>query len=401
MSVQEVAARQLPQTLRVSHEDARELQQLAETLAANCLDEFELELRRSSAPGNSASQRWRELRQLEGVRIYEELRAADGAAPAIPSLLLRGNIPGTMNDMLFAHSTACATDDAMKLRSHYVQDGVLDSRVLAEIARPSVDAPFHRVAVTWRLFTTRDYVCLDATGVLLLPRGERVGYSISHSVAFDAQLPSFEKLSIDRGNVSVCSLFREHPVGGGSVECFARGFFDIDTADDRVAGNLALRLVSNQWLSFARHMQFAQMKKLAWFLRRSLELRLDNNYVDDVSALKSKSKSGGKPQCCVCDKSLGFLGSRKHCRRCDRAVCSGCQVKNRLCWLAADAKGVHEGREVFCSRCVLEAVQSDALAIAQEEIRRGSLHSGSSSSSDMMPHSLSWSTAHSSDESDG
>jgi hypothetical protein len=145
------------------------------------------------------------------------------------------------------------------------------------------------------------------------------------------------------------------------------------------------------------------MKKLSWFLRRSLEMRLDGNNNDHGSDAAALQKRGGKPQCCVCGKGLGFLGSRKHCRRCDRAVCSGCQVKSRLCWLQSDAKGVQEGREIFCSRCVLEAVQSDALAIAQEEIRHGSLHGGSSSSSssDLMPHSLSWSTAHSSDDSDG
>lgn len=384
MSAAEVMQR-LPKELSVSRDDARELLQLAETLAANCLDEFERELGGHSA--QPSSERWRELRQLEGVRIYE---AVDGRS-AIPSLLLSGSVPGNMNDMLFAQATACTTDGAMKLRSHYVQDGVVASRVLANIQKPTMNAPFNRVAVTWRLFPTRDYVCLDATGVLLLPHGDRVGYSISHSIAFNQQLPNFEKLSIDRGNVSVCSLFHSKP-GGGGVQCFAHGFFDIDTAEDRVAGDLALRLVSNQWLSFTRHMQFAHMKKLSWQLRRNHEMRLDGGSPHSSSSLNKS----GKPHCCVCSKGLGFL-ARKTCKSCERAVCSNCQVKNKLCWIESDAKGIHESRELFCSHCVLEAVHTDALAVAQDEFRRGFGASGNDGDV-TMPHSLSWSTAQSSDE---
>lgn len=352
--------------LNVSQADAENLRELAESLAENALEEFQRGRLEQDAS------RWRELRQHEGVRFFEELPQPD-AAEHTPSLLLRGSIAGTLDDMMFAH--LAATDSAMLVKAHYVQDGAVESKVVAEVQSPTIDEPFNQVSVKWRLFNTRDYVFLDATGFLLSPSGERIGYTVSHSIGFE-QLPTFESQSIDRGNISVCSLFRQQ--SPSVVECFARGYFDIQTDGDAVTSNLALRLVSTQWLSFTRHMQFAQMKKLLWWLKRSLDF-------------VAKERDGKrKSHCCVCSKSLRFVPTgKKSCKRCEHVVCSGCQVKNRLCWSSQGGRAVQEAKEVFCSRCILEVVQSDAFGIAQDEIRHGG---------EFNPHNSSWSTQSSSED---
>ncbi|OWY93697.1 hypothetical protein PHMEG_00036814 [Phytophthora megakarya] len=56
---------------------------------------------------------------------------------------------------------------------------------------------------------------------------ERIGYNISHSVTF-AQIPGMEDThSIERGNMSVCSLYLQKTPT--TVECYVRGFFDFNT----------------------------------------------------------------------------------------------------------------------------------------------------------------------------
>jgi len=298
-------------------------------------------------------------RKIEGIRIYRERqRTAGETPPAIPSLLLLGSVVGKLEDVMYG--VVAPTDESLKIKSSCIRDGVVDSKVLEELVSPTVDDPFHHVSIQWRLYEDRDYVTLDSTGILQTPHGERIGYSVSHSVGFP-QLPAFTDLDIARANMSVCSLYRQK--ANHTVECYTRGFFDLSSGAHNHA-ILALQTIATQWLSFSRNMECAQMKKLAWRLRKNS----DDADMLQLAAVRPKLKPADST-CRVCSKSFSFMPrSKKTCKSCAHAVCSRCCVKKLVCVVGPDQCSVLEKRRTFCSRCIHEVVQSDAVAIAREEL---------------------------------
>ncbi|OWZ01432.1 hypothetical protein PHMEG_00027179, partial [Phytophthora megakarya] len=203
-------------------------------------------------------------------------------------------------------------------------------------------------------------VTLDTTGIMQTPWGERVGYNVSHSVGFP-QLPAFTNLGIARGNMSVCSLYRQK--ANNTVECYTRGFFDLSSGTHNHA-IMALQTIATQWLSFSRNMECAQMKKLAWKLRKN---STESDMLQIVPAQPKQKPTDST--CRVCSKSFSFLqGRKKTCKSCDRAVCSRCCVKKLVCVMAPDQCSILEKKRSFCSRCIHEVMQSDPVAIARDEL---------------------------------
>ncbi|CEG42129.1 uncharacterized protein PHALS_12430 [Plasmopara halstedii] len=159
------------------------------------------------------------------------------------------------------YGAVTTTDEDMKIQSAYLKDSVRDSKVLYNIVHPSFHDPFRSVALKWRLYEECDYVSLDTTGMTKLCGYERIGYSISHSVALP-EIPSFEKThNIERGNMSVCTLYRQKTPS--TVECYVRGFFDLK-AKKEVLKNISIQTIATQWSAFTRMSTFALAKKLSW-----------------------------------------------------------------------------------------------------------------------------------------
>ncbi|KAG6971545.1 hypothetical protein JG687_00001953 [Phytophthora cactorum] len=209
--------------------------------------------------GRADPQRWREVRRRGNVRIYNERLSSTAQCPATPQLLLLGTIEGKLEEIMYG--AVATTDEAMRIQSACTKDSVRDSKVLYEIVQPSFHDPFRTVAVKWRLYEGRDYVSLDATGITQVRGCERVGYSISHSVAL-SDIPSFERShGIERGNMSVCALYRQKTVN--TVECYVRGFFDFNTKNE-VLKNMSLQTIATQWSAYARKNTCALAKKLSW-----------------------------------------------------------------------------------------------------------------------------------------
>lgn len=338
--------------LDVSREDGDMLQQLAQTLVARNLDQC------NAMPMThdglvSDTDRWRELRKADGVRIYEE-RATATDELVTPSLLLLGHVAGTVEDIMYA--AMATTDVAMLLQSSYLEDGVVESKVLHPIVHPTPDEPFRHVSVKWRRFDTRDYVCVDATGLMKTPIGENVGFCVSHSISFRAQLPVFDRQSIDRGNRSVCALYRQR--SRGSVECYVRGFFDFDTTDDVVTHSVALQNVALHWLSIPRLPEFAFMKKIVWHARRRGVL------VNTLGATDMQLHKASASHCELCNKSFGLLGSPKVCKLCSLAVCSRCCQKKLV---GGSQTSMTFRKRTFCTPCMLDVGLSDATDLARKE----------------------------------
>lgn len=351
-------AQYMPQ-LHLVESDMTSLRQLADTLATHNLESYNALL--LSSDGHADARQWKELRRKDGIRVYKE-RVAASALPCIPSLLLLGTVVGTLEDVMLV--AASDTDERMKLTSRCLQDGVVDSKVLQSVVAPTADQPFRHVGVKWRLQDARDYVCVDASGMTTNCKGERVGYNISHSVAF-AQLPSFDKFGVERANMSVCCLFRQKTAD--TVECYARGFFDFRSGSNELLNTLSMNAVATQWLCFSKYVDCAEMKKIVWRMRKNSGLPVNGPLAIEPAdeQVVKPDKNGG---CNVCKRSYG-LSLRRTCKICERGVCSTCCVKKLVCVLAPDRRTVLDKKRAFCTACMCQVTRSDAVAIARDEIR--------------------------------
>ncbi|KAL4086523.1 hypothetical protein PRIC1_014226 [Phytophthora ramorum] len=357
----------LPQ-LDISVQEGSMLVDLTETLTQHNIAQCSTVL--MTKDGHADSRAWKELRRKDSIRVYKE-RPQSKSMPSTPSLLLLGTVQGNLDDVMYAIVTP--TEQAMKIKSNCTNDGVIDRKVLHEIVRPTVDAPFRHVSINWSLYADsepHDYVCVEATGTTHTLRGERVGFHLSHSVAF-SQLQSFsESHGVERGNRSICSLYRE--TTAGEVQCYVRGFFDFQDGDNELLTNMALHAIASQWLSFSRQIEFSHMKKLVWRLRRSSSDADDFVMAAAIEEHRRKVSEAALDRqvtCRVCHKTFGLLDRKTTCKSCEQAVCPRCRVKKRVCVLAPDQRTVLEKRRSFCAPCIAEVTTSNARVIAQEELQ--------------------------------
>ncbi|KAI9919293.1 hypothetical protein PsorP6_017777 [Peronosclerospora sorghi] len=351
-----------PPELAMSDHDGDLLRDLAETLAVHNIQQYNTLLK--TKDGFADHSRWKELRRKDGIRIYRERSRHDGL-PSTPSLLLLGTVEGKLDDIMYG--AVATTDEAIRIRSTCIQDGVIDSKVLHELVRPTVDDPFHHVSVKWRLYNNqRDYVSLDTSGIAHTVKRERIGYNISHSVAF-AQIPGMEDThGIERGNMSVCSLYLQKTPT--TVECYVRGFFDFHTQNDMV-NTMSLQAIATQWACFTRKRGCALMKKLVWRIRKRSGCTTSLSLDSDRPSLTQQLPMHVRGKCAVCVRSFSFLGTnQKTCKSCWRQVCSRCCSKQLVCVVAPDQRSVLEKKRRFCTTCLTDAANSDALKVAREEL---------------------------------
>ncbi|GMF43627.1 unnamed protein product [Phytophthora fragariaefolia] len=329
--------------LSVSDADRGMLRDLASTLVAHNLEQRNMLLVTKKGHPDSSTGQWKEMRRKDGLRIYRECPSrARGAAPFTPSLLLLGTVDGTVEDVMYG--VVAPTDAALRIKSSCVNDGMLDTKMLCELVESSVEDPFRHVGIKWKLYQGRDYVSLDATGVVHLSKHERIGYNLAHSVAF-SELPHFNKHGVLRGNMSVCSLYKQKTPT--TVECYVRGFFDFPT-ENEMLNNVALQTLASQWLSFGRKVECGRMKKLIWKLHRN---RMDGRSLDSSSSSSSTCSSSS-------------YGSSPN----SRLVCTRCIVKKIVRIMAADGRTVLEKKHPFCRGCIDNTLRSDTLMIAREEL---------------------------------
>ncbi|GMF30331.1 unnamed protein product [Phytophthora fragariaefolia] len=361
-------AQQLP-AFELTKHHATMLHNLAETLAGHNIEQYNTLL--VTKDGLADPTRWREVRRRDGVRIYKERVMEAKQGPTTPQLLLLGTVEGRLDDIMYG--VVATTDEAMKIKSACAHDGVQDSKMLCEILRPTFEDPFRHISVKWRLYDSKcDHLSLDSTGIVEAAKRERVGYSISHSVAF-SEIPSFETYGIERINMSVCSLYRQKTPT--TIECYVRGFFEFRSQSEML-GNLTLQAIAAQWAVFSRKSECALMKKLAWKMRKNYGWSPASSrmysFADDLSDYRVPSTRTSHlavkilvaAQCGVCRKRSRFMST---CKGCNRQVCTRCCTKKRVCAVAPDHFTTLEKKRTFCSECISEAYNTSALSIAREE----------------------------------
>ncbi|GMF30339.1 unnamed protein product [Phytophthora lilii] len=344
------------------------------------------------------------LRGKHGAHAADALRATMSGknAPSVAlseqaELLAVGVVPGTLEDVL--HGTVNLTPEAMQIESAHAQCDLLDSRVLAALVAPSAAAPFRSLTLKWALrhhevlSRHRDYVYLEATGVLRDPRdsGARVGYHLVHSVTLPSAPELAPEMQIVRGHLSYCYLYRQH--SDNEVELFFHGgMLPRGGARDRLAFTLTAEAV----LASPSTIECAMMKKLAFSLRtkppaalRTPSPPLHHNGDDMRQTQGRKSTFGssmfrasmtfdsssmafgggaGVCPCRVCHRPVrAFFGGKvTRCELCEEPVCNRCKVNKKV--FVFEGGVFHPQKMDFCSECMVTTSHLSAGWVASQEL---------------------------------
>lgn len=305
----------------------------------------------------------------------------DDSKTKVPQLMLTGSVAGRVEDALYGLSSA--TSLAMKFRSSYTQDAVVDAQVLTTIQGPTVDDPFRFLGLKWALqnhassaspstslFKKRDVVFLESTGLTTLQSGDVVGFHIVHSVHLNSRArmlsinspinSSASSPLVVRAKTSMGHLFRQRASGGGeSVDVFMRGYYD---PSGGMLHFLAVNLAAEMLLLTATSsIECAQLKKLSWAAHQSSRKRrattlsratgtMNQSIVDrDTGATMLQEMAAAAREvdaeqarlaskCTICSRKYGKLLTRggAACTICTQMVCSRCSVAKKLSFTRHD-----------------------------------------------------------------
>ncbi|KAG7376720.1 hypothetical protein PHYBOEH_001343, partial [Phytophthora boehmeriae] len=296
--------------------------------------------------------RWKRVKSRGDIHIHVR-RDGPGEAQSsdTPEMLSVGTFTGRMDDLMLGVMNP--TLDTMRLKASYVHD-INDAAVLAPIIAPTVDDPFLSVVVKWMqrdlplestsLIKNRDFVYVEATGILHFDNGERVGYHLMHSIDFPQTRPL---PSVVRGNLSICCMFRQLTnlvIDNHSLSTLGPG--------GDLLRFLMLPIAAEYLLSAANYEPCGQMMKLAWMLQHRRSESPQNSPVC-VSCNKNMAKS-----------TLGSIG-QSICKICFGCVCRSCRVRKRISMIAPDGKML-QPNVAFCAFCVAKATRLDALEVARD-----------------------------------
>lgn len=364
--------------LTLTHEDEQRLEAVADLFVHEALLQYQQHV--TDERREVDAQRWKFVKQCENVSVYQERPHPGGGtaayrnmrtgapAPAadVPILMGVGTITGSLDDVMYG--VVAPTQDQIRLRTSYADDHIVDAAVLATIIAPTMCEPFRALIVKWAVkgrplhvravVKNRDLVFLESTGIATLATGERVGYQLLHSVKF-TQLRTLD--TVVRGNVSMSAIYRQQR-DGDSVELYMRGFLD---PAGGLMRSIVVKSAAEAMLSVRKYAHCAQMKKLAWVIRRSRFAAPPPESDDNDERVRVR---GG---CGTCDRhpaaGLPFQATRG-CTVCGEPLCKPCRAKKTLSFIAAADKRLVQQRVVFCATCVAKAFNTSAQTVASDEV---------------------------------
>jgi hypothetical protein len=296
----------------------------------------------------------------------------------MPVLLAVGSIPGTLEDAMYG--TVAPTVEAMRVRTSYTCDHVMDGAVLATILSPSASDPFRTLSIKWiqqdyplhlrSVIKHRDLVFLESTGTTTIASGETVGYQLLHSVHFPQ---THEITGVVRGNISLCTIFRQQRQEragecGRNVDVFTKCCLNPSEGFMR---SVVINASAQSMVTVDKSIYCARMKKLAW-----IALRRHDSLLTSKSSGASSRRPRREDNCCVtCKKQasagLRLLGmsERVRCKICCRFVCSACRMKKKLSYVPFDSKQLEQQEVTLCNVCVHSSmIRASALEIAKDEM---------------------------------
>lgn len=399
--------------LALSPMDVAQLERLAEVVVQDHLIEYERFVAIDARKVDDS--RWKFVKQQDNVAAFVErrkrkkVRATSSmsnfepsetsnsassssssstivAGDNVPVLLATGTVEGTLDDIMFGTTNLSA--EAVRIKTAYVEDNVVDCAVLATLASPTAKDPFRSLTVKWfevgqplhirSVVKNRDFVVLEATGLAQLSNGERVGYQVQHSVHF----PQTRELDSQmRGNLSVCGIVVQRVPY--VVEIYTKGFLN---PAGGLLRSVVVKSAAHSMTTTSRYVLTGRMRKLTWAVQRRHSRPLQD-ISDDWTPANATSKLF-KPgeACAACKKTIArrILGSNGSvcCKLCLLPICSNCKIKKKLFYISSTAEGnrLVQQELSFCARCLQEStVRADSLAIASDEFLLTGLQTGDAS----------------------
>ncbi|ETK77223.1 hypothetical protein L915_16505, partial [Phytophthora nicotianae] len=286
----------------------------------------------------------------------------------MPIILAVGTFEGELNDLMFG--TVNPTQEIMRVKASYVKD-YSDGAVLANIIVTTVEDPFRSVSIKWTqinlplnqtgLIQNRDFVCLEATGILHFANGDRVGYQLLHSIDFPNTQPLPGTI---RARHKIIGFYRQ--ISPNVIDTYA---FDTVHPGGKVFRSVALKASAEALLSTTNYVICGQAKKLTWRLQhRQAETRSFRHRSSTRSVLGDKS-------CTACARNLapGSFGfprvaalRKSVCKLCMNPVCHKCKRPKGISFLTPDGKLLRH-KITFCVMCMSEVTQMDALPAARDQ----------------------------------
>ncbi|RLN92902.1 hypothetical protein BBJ28_00009746 [Nothophytophthora sp. Chile5] len=376
--------------LELANEDMDDMENVAAMLVDSAIAEYEHH--RLENNGFADRKRWKPIKQLAGVTMYEDRSVKQGgkresvnpAAPppssGIHALMAFGTTRGDLNELMFGLLNP--TREEMLAKSACTGDYLTDCAELASIISPTPSNPLRSLQVKWSLIgkgpplvsviiRPRDFVYLESTGIALDSQGEHVGYNLRHSVEV-AGVRELEEHQIVRANISFCRLFRQKR--DGVIEVFMAGCVDAMGYRYPIHSSIVMTQIADALLSCQRLLLNARMKKLAWMLST-------NNQV--LVAPSTGRNTKNKCSSCGCSIGRQILHSRRTCRLCAGPVCPHCRVPLKVAWTSREGggefgeKNVLQGttrreKALVCRPCLRKVDLTSAVEVAVDEIRRAS-----------------------------
>ncbi|GMF41446.1 unnamed protein product [Phytophthora fragariaefolia] len=277
-----------------------------------------------------------------------------------PVVLSVGTLKGKLDDLMFG--TVNPTTDIMHVKASYVND-YSDGAVLATLVSPTSSDPFRSVTVKWLqidlplsrtgLLHDRDFICVEASGILHFANGERVGYMMLHSI----DSPLTQPLpNVVRARHTCTWFFRQ--IAPNVIDTFC---FDTVQAGGSLMEAVVLPVCANALLSATNYVECGLMKKLTWNLQRR----------------RAAMRTGSVPParryhgvCTTCNRNLQTRCSNRlgmvTCKMCECELCIGCKVVKTISFLSPDSKLLRH-KITFCVTCVRNSNDSSAMDAARDQ----------------------------------
>ena len=368
--------------LVLSDADRLELLQLERDLIVEIFPKYEAFVLDDNREVKRAQ--WKSIGDDKNLHVYAERKgwsdelvaddpstqeAADSWQKHMPLILAVGTFEGELNDLMFG--TVNPTQEIMRVKASYVKD-YSDGAVLANIIVPTVRDPFRSVSVKWTqinlplnqtgLTQNRDFVCLEATGILHFANGDRVGYQLLHSIDFPCTQPLPGTI---RARHKIIGFYRQ--MSHNVIDTFA---LDNVHPGGKVFRSLALEVSAKALLSTTNYVICGQAKKLTW--------RLQHRYAETrYTGFRKSTRNvlAGENACSACARNLargsfglprvGAIG-KSVCKLCMHHVCLKCKRPKGISFLALNGKLLRH-KITFCVMCMSEVTQMDALPAACDQ----------------------------------
>ncbi|POM60382.1 hypothetical protein PHPALM_30772 [Phytophthora palmivora] len=354
--------------LQLTRKDHRTLLEIESDLVEDTFRKYEAYVM-SNSQVNMA--RWRHIKSKDDLHIYvkrtqnggrccspdTEEYNGNGVKPVVLSV---GTFKGQLDDLMFG--TVNPTDDIMHIKASYVHD-YSDGAVLATLVKPTPADPFRSVTVKWlqidlplsytKLIKDRDFLCLEASGVLHFANGERVGYLMLHSI----ESPLVQPLpNVIRAKHNITGFFRQ--IAPNVIDTFA---FDSVEPGGSIMESVLLPVCANALLSATNYVECGLMKKLTWMLqRRQTALR-----AGDVAPMLRHENV-----CVTCNRNLqpGCMKRlwKGKCKMCMGALCFGCKEVKTISFLSPDRKLLRH-KITFCGACITMSSRANAMDAARDQ----------------------------------